>query len=320
MAAMRDQSLGATPQERLRNQAQQASNVSAGRTPQGQVNPNVAPAQIIAQGNQQVANAGANTINALNKELIELSKNKEFVDGFTKAMNSAFGAPSGAVPQATNNIQTSINNLKNLLPDTKPNPNDRPLQQRPGKAIGGPVDAGNIYRVGEQGEELFKPNVAGDIIPNNQINSFMGSIKTKVSNMFNGPMSSMSAEVNRASSSFKMPKFDFNSLAPEIKSPKIVQPPVPEIRNTAIAQPPSSPSPIQQQTLQSTANENKEPTAPPTNLMPDTGQIGLKDLHVALLELNKSMMKMSSHAENISNHSEKTARFASKSTGNRALA
>ena len=35
-----------------------------------------------------------------------------------------------------------------------------------GKAAGGPVQAGRLYRVGERGEELFRPRVAGEIVPN----------------------------------------------------------------------------------------------------------------------------------------------------------
>lgn len=39
----------------------------------------------------------------------------------------------------------------------------------PGKAAGGPVSAGQPYIVGERGPEVFMPNNAGSIIPNNQI-------------------------------------------------------------------------------------------------------------------------------------------------------
>ncbi|MDF2981410.1 MAG: phage tape measure protein [Devosia sp.] len=34
------------------------------------------------------------------------------------------------------------------------------------KAVGGPVNAGQIYRVGERGPEMFVPDVAGRIVPN----------------------------------------------------------------------------------------------------------------------------------------------------------
>ena len=37
------------------------------------------------------------------------------------------------------------------------------------RAAGGPVDAGKLYKVGESGEEFFRPKLAGDIIPNNKL-------------------------------------------------------------------------------------------------------------------------------------------------------
>lgn len=40
-----------------------------------------------------------------------------------------------------------------------------------GRASGGPVKAGQAYRVGEVGEELFVPNMDGVIIPNSQVDS-----------------------------------------------------------------------------------------------------------------------------------------------------
>ncbi len=39
----------------------------------------------------------------------------------------------------------------------------------PGKAAGGPVEAGRLYRVGERGEELFRPRVSGEIIANHKL-------------------------------------------------------------------------------------------------------------------------------------------------------
>jgi lambda family phage tail tape measure protein len=47
----------------------------------------------------------------------------------------------------------------------------------PGKAIGGPVSPGKPYMVGERGPELFMPNSAGTIVPNNKLGgSSSGSI------------------------------------------------------------------------------------------------------------------------------------------------
>jgi len=39
-----------------------------------------------------------------------------------------------------------------------------------GRAMGGPVNAGTTYMVGERGPELFMPNASGTIIPNNKLN------------------------------------------------------------------------------------------------------------------------------------------------------
>ena len=43
----------------------------------------------------------------------------------------------------------------------------------PGKAAGGPVQAGRLYMVGERGKELFRPRVAGEIVPNYKLRPAM---------------------------------------------------------------------------------------------------------------------------------------------------
>jgi hypothetical protein len=45
----------------------------------------------------------------------------------------------------------------------------------PGKAIGGPVQSGQPYIVGERGPELFMPNSAGTIVPNDKLSGGAGS-------------------------------------------------------------------------------------------------------------------------------------------------
>lgn len=54
------------------------------------------------------------------------------------------------------------------------------------RASGGPVDAGKLYKVGEQGEEFFKPNVAGEIIPNNKISNLVASLTATSKSMTSG--------------------------------------------------------------------------------------------------------------------------------------
>jgi len=56
----------------------------------------------------------------------------------------------------------------------------------PGRAAGGPVDAGKLYKVGEQGEEFFKPKVAGEIIPNNKISNLVASLTATSKSMTSG--------------------------------------------------------------------------------------------------------------------------------------
>lgn len=50
-----------------------------------------------------------------------------------------------------------------------------------GKAIGGPVSSGTSYLVGEQGPELFRPNVSGSIIPNNKLSGGGSTININIS-------------------------------------------------------------------------------------------------------------------------------------------
>lgn len=50
-----------------------------------------------------------------------------------------------------------------------------------GKAMGGPVNAGTTYLVGEQGPELFSPSTSGNIIPNNKLGGSGQTININVS-------------------------------------------------------------------------------------------------------------------------------------------
>jgi Flp pilus assembly pilin Flp len=62
-----------------------------------------------------------------------------------------------------------------------------------GKALGGPVNAGTTYLVGERGPELFMPNTNGKIIPNNRLNGAGGGAGGTVINLtVNGAIDSES--------------------------------------------------------------------------------------------------------------------------------
>lgn len=51
----------------------------------------------------------------------------------------------------------------------------------PGRALGGPVNAGQIYEVGERGRELFVPEQDGRIIPNNELRDMQRGGGSRVS-------------------------------------------------------------------------------------------------------------------------------------------
>lgn len=48
------------------------------------------------------------------------------------------------------------------------------------RAAGGPVDAGKLYKVGERGEEYFRPGIAGEIIPNDKISGIAGAATSRI--------------------------------------------------------------------------------------------------------------------------------------------
>lgn len=62
-------------------------------------------------------------------------------------------------------------------------------------AIGGPVQAGSPYVVGERGPEMFVPNQSGSIIPNNQMSGGSGVVVNQTINVTTGIQSTVRAEI-----------------------------------------------------------------------------------------------------------------------------
>ena len=62
-------------------------------------------------------------------------------------------------------------------------------------AIGGPVQAGSPYVVGERGPEMFVPNQSGSIIPNNQMGGGSGVVVNQTINVTTGIQSTVRAEI-----------------------------------------------------------------------------------------------------------------------------
>ena len=63
------------------------------------------------------------------------------------------------------------------------------------KAIGGSVQAGQPYMVGERGQEMFVPNQSGSIIPNNKMGGGSGVVVNQTINISTGVAQTVRAEV-----------------------------------------------------------------------------------------------------------------------------
>lgn len=68
----------------------------------------------------------------------------------------------------------------------------RPMSPR---AIGGSVQAGQPYMVGERGQEMFVPNQSGSIIPNNKMSGGGGVVVNQTINISTGVAQTVRAEV-----------------------------------------------------------------------------------------------------------------------------
>jgi uncharacterized phage protein gp47/JayE len=62
------------------------------------------------------------------------------------------------------------------------------------KAIGGSVQAGQPYMVGERGAEMFVPNQSGTIIPNNKLGG-SGTVINQTINVTTGVQQTVRAEI-----------------------------------------------------------------------------------------------------------------------------
>lgn len=84
--------------------------------------------------------------------------------------------PSVTVQVETTEAQRKVRDLLNLVNDlTGEYGQGLGFKKIPGKAVGGPVTAGNPYIVGERGPELFMPSSSGTIIPNHAMASAASS-------------------------------------------------------------------------------------------------------------------------------------------------
>jgi hypothetical protein len=65
------------------------------------------------------------------------------------------------------------------------------------KAIGGPVQSGKPYVVGERGPEMFVPSRSGSIVPNNKLGGGGGVVVNQVINVSTGVQQTVRAEIKQ---------------------------------------------------------------------------------------------------------------------------
>ena len=87
-------------------------------------------------------------------------------------LGSAISFVIGLFAQLVGVVNSAFNAIKNIVNFIKNNPVTQAIGGAidnvfgGGRAMGGPVNAGTSYVVGERGPELFVPNTAGTIVPN----------------------------------------------------------------------------------------------------------------------------------------------------------
>jgi hypothetical protein len=117
---------------------------------------------------------------------------KSVVDSLIKMLvqkyivDAAFGA-------ITSYFNQGVSSSTNFGPSDLSAPNAGP--QPSGRAIGGSVQAGQSYTVGERGPEMFVPNQSGSIVPSNKMGSGSGVIINQTINVTTGIQSTVRAEI-----------------------------------------------------------------------------------------------------------------------------
>jgi len=98
-----------------------------------------------------------------------------------------FGAITSAFPSG-GSLTTGSSNMQGNL--------DAANAAIGGRAIGGSVQAGKPYMVGERGQEMFVPNQSGSIVPNNKLGSSGGGVVVNQTiNVTTGIQSTVRAEI-----------------------------------------------------------------------------------------------------------------------------
>ena len=127
---------------------------------------------------------------------------KSVVDSLIKMLiqkyivDAAFGAITGMFGNTTGSTSNSVSGASQagMYRGGGSFGGGRHLGNSSGKAIGGSVQAGQPYMVGERGQEMFVPNQSGAIIPNNQMGGSGVTINQTI-NISTGVAQTVRAEV-----------------------------------------------------------------------------------------------------------------------------
>lgn len=189
----------AATDQMVENQAKLiAAEMAATRATEDFISKGIIPAQIAMKKLADLTTAGAQTLDELTpggRKLSGAAKEVTSVVGGSAmggtagavvgALVGLLGGPGGAIIGAKlgSIIGTGIGGY--LLKNTAGQLIDKaqgtgPEGQPPGRAAGGPVDPGKLYKVGERGEEFFRPNVAGEIVPHDQISGIAGAANNRI--------------------------------------------------------------------------------------------------------------------------------------------
>ena len=349
-ASQRQRAPGQTPQDAERERQQRVSNLGAGKTEGGQVNPQVAPQERMAELNNAAFNQANSALTLLNKEIVKLASSKDGIELWGKAITKVYGK-DGDLDKSLKTIIDAGKTILGSVPAPAPGTGAGSTPGTPGrqagppktiqpKAGGGDVVGGETYLVGENGPEIFKSKSSGNIVPNDKISSLFDNIKKDLSGNglpTNKPnidnikkdLSSGGVSTDKLSSIFGDIKTKISSIGgtttpPASSIPKFEVPKseIPKIDFSKFSGSIPDIGSIEKarQDTKTTVTPAKATESPPTalpSLTGTTGEVTLKDIHASLQQLNKTMGQVAAHSESISQHSEKTAKMSAKATGNR---
>ena len=339
----RNRTPGQTAAQATREGEVGRQNIGRGREPSsGEVAPGVQRGREIGGLQIEIENQKIAQANALTNAMLTTSTRN--IEGLTDVIKKGFG-DGGTVSQATANltgilarVSSATSGLLNVggpgAPPRMATPTNAPGQGQGGrgappstatpvtpKAKGGPVNAGELYLVGEDGPEMFRSKTAGDIIPNDQTSKLgTGGSSDMFSKIKDQLGSSQDANMPNPSEIFGKMKDQLGGMPDmlaQMKNQMGVFPSILEKANAHVSSVSEATKEIK--TPAPLPVPESEPRKPDAAAEVKSDNITLNDLHADLLELNKNIMKMTEHTADISDASNKSARIAAKSSGNRAV-